>query len=137
MKYLLENERAKATCTNEYGQTILHIAAESCCVGIIKLFIHFSGSFINQQDSEGNTALHKALSHPHGTDAAKLLVNTGRCDLTITNNKGETAIETGRNINNYNISQYISELETALGPNRDKTENEDINSQHITLLLSD
>ena len=118
MKFLLDNGLAKATYIDIYGSTVVHVAAQYNHYSIIELFVHFSDKFLNQQDNDGNTALHCALTYS-STDSARLLINTGRCDIMIKNNKGATAIEAGRKMNNFKTAQFIAEIEAKFSSNRD------------------
>ena len=118
--FLLHNHLAKATHTDKYGSTVLHVAARWNYPSIVALFIYFSTEFINKQDSNGDTALHNAFKpYFYGMESARLLINTGRCDITIKNNKGETAIEAGRNCDDFETAQFIAEIESRFGSNRD------------------
>ncbi|MEQ2216055.1 hypothetical protein XENOCAPTIV_009998 [Xenoophorus captivus] len=64
------------------GQTALMLAVSHGRVAMVKLLLS-CGADVNAQDSEGSSALMCASEHGH-THIACLLLETGRCDIGLT-----------------------------------------------------
>ncbi|XP_043985104.1 KN motif and ankyrin repeat domain-containing protein 4 [Gambusia affinis] len=76
--------------SRQAGQTALMLAVSHGRVAMVKLLLS-CGADVNAQDSEGSTALMCASEHGH-THIACLLLETGRCDIGLTDKNGQTAL---------------------------------------------
>ncbi|XP_014868272.1 PREDICTED: KN motif and ankyrin repeat domain-containing protein 4-like [Poecilia mexicana] len=76
--------------SRQAGQTALMLAVSHGRVAMVKLLLS-CGADVNAQDSEGSTALMCASEHGH-THIACLLLDTGRCDIGLTDKNGQTAL---------------------------------------------
>jgi hypothetical protein len=95
LRLLLENG-ADADIADANYQTVLHKIAARCIAGdpidtslIDKLLS--SVAKINQQDKDGNTALHLMARNLRQVEAARFLISRG-ADASLTNGKGNTAL---------------------------------------------
>ncbi|XP_068604850.1 KN motif and ankyrin repeat domain-containing protein 4-like [Brachionichthys hirsutus] len=77
-------------CSNQTGQTALHLAVRHGRVVMVRLLLSH-GADANIQDSQGTTALMFASERGH-THIARLLLERSQCDLTLTDKRGRTAL---------------------------------------------
>jgi ankyrin repeat protein len=91
------------------GESLLHVAAKSGHVSMVKLLLD-KGATINIQDESGNTALHYASANGK-KDMVKLLLEKG-ADASVVNAKEQKAIDYS-NIKGYN---EITELLLKFSP---------------------
>ncbi|XP_028259771.1 KN motif and ankyrin repeat domain-containing protein 4 [Parambassis ranga] len=77
-------------CSRQAGQTALMLAVSHGRVAMVKLLLS-CGADVNAQDREGSTALMCASEHGH-THLARLLLETGRCDTSLADKNGQTAL---------------------------------------------
>lgn len=95
LSFLLENG-ADACQMDIDEQTVLHKLAARCMDGepidipLIDILLSH-GVKINQQDNNGNTALHLMARNLRQVQAARFLINRG-ADVSLTNSKGNTAL---------------------------------------------
>lgn len=85
VKKLLNKDRDLANAT-EQGMTALHIAANLGSDEIVRLLVE-NGAKLNELDSDGDTPLIAGMKHEA---VAKYLIMKG-CDVSISNNNGQTA----------------------------------------------
>ncbi|KAL3976719.1 serine/threonine-protein kinase SIK3 [Sarotherodon galilaeus] len=76
--------------SRQAGQTALMLAVSHGRVAMVKLLLS-CGADVNAQDREGSTALMCASEHGH-THIARLLLETGRCDTSLKDKNGQTAL---------------------------------------------
>jgi ankyrin repeat protein len=81
MLELLITYRADVDCSNEEGETPLHLAAENGLIENASLILRGAEPDFDAQDNDGETPLHKAIENGH-LDIIKLLINAG-ADATI------------------------------------------------------
>lgn len=95
LRFLLKNG-ADADVVDANDQTVLHKIAARCMAGgaidnpLMDNFLSH-GTKINQQDKDGNTALHLMARNLRQVQAAKFLISRG-ADVSLTNDKGNTAL---------------------------------------------
>ncbi|XP_070687884.1 KN motif and ankyrin repeat domains 1 [Pempheris klunzingeri] len=77
-------------CSRQAGQTALMLAVSHGRVAMVKLLLS-CGADLNAQDREGSTALMCASEHGH-THIVRLLLETGRCDTSLIDKNGQTAL---------------------------------------------
>lgn len=95
LRFLLENG-ADADVVDANYQTVLHKIAAYCMAGdpvntalMDNLLSH--GAKINQQDKDGNTALHLMVRNLRQVQSARFLISRG-ADASLTNGNGNTAL---------------------------------------------
>lgn len=79
---------------NSKGQNILHVAAASGKLNVIKYILETPRlkSLINERDKDGNTPLHLATKHWH-PKLVSALTWDNEVDLRLVNNDGLTALD--------------------------------------------
>lgn len=98
-----------------WGKSALHIASSNGHIAVIR-YLASKVTDINQQDNEGNTALHHAL-HPankNQTASVRILLDSGS-DHTITNSRGKTPLQTLNKV--WRHTEYYQLLEKTSGVN--------------------
>ncbi|CAL8346564.1 unnamed protein product [Gadus morhua 'NCC'] len=76
--------------SSQAGQTALMLAVSHGRVAMVKLLLS-CGADVNSQDRDGSTALMCACEHGH-VHIARLLLETGRCDSSLVDKDGQTAM---------------------------------------------
>ncbi|KAM7013136.1 LOW QUALITY PROTEIN: uncharacterized protein kank4 [Tautogolabrus adspersus] len=77
-------------CSRQAGQTALMLAVSHGRVAMVNLLLS-CGADVNAQDREESTALMCASEHGH-THIVRLLLETGRCDTSLKDKNGQTAL---------------------------------------------
>ena len=78
--------------SDQYGRTLLHIAASTGKKAILEWLIKYKGAHLNTKDLEsGYTALHRALFYGH-INAARFLIESGS-NINVQDNEGLTPID--------------------------------------------
>lgn len=97
LKFFLENG-AHADLVDGNDQTVLHKLAARCLDGdpintslMDNLLSHGAKMLINQQDIDGNTALHLMARNLRQTQATRFLISQG-ANVSLINGKGNTAL---------------------------------------------
>ena len=98
VKYLLENKRFNSIINIQTidGETPLHISCnthstEERALSVIKFLTSHPSYDFNIRDNQGNTPLMSLVYHqPSMITIARFLIEEGKCDITIKNNKGYT-----------------------------------------------
>jgi ankyrin repeat protein len=89
--------------TNEFGSTLLHIAAKESYLDIVRLLIAYDIN-VNAKDNEGNTPLHLATC----PDITNILLGRPEIRINIQNHEGDTPLTYAINRNNYlNIAKLL------------------------------
>ena len=105
---LLLNHNIEINYVNNDGISPMMEAINKGYIYIMNLLIEFGGDVNIINPNDGNTALHYAVINEN-KDALFILLNKGNCDLNIRNNKGETALDLAKKIDNDN-KKVIYEL---------------------------
>lgn len=98
---ILIKSGAKIEYTDDNGNTPLFVASKYGAVNCIKKLIQL-GANINHQNNVGDTSLH-VVKH---IEVVKLLLDT-KCDTSIKNNEGKTALELANERNYLDIANFI------------------------------
>ena len=78
--------------SDQYGRTLLHIAASTGKKAVIEWLIKYKGAHLNTKDLEsGYTSLHRALYYGH-INAARYLIESGS-NINVQDNEGLTPID--------------------------------------------
>jgi ankyrin repeat protein len=88
---------AEIHCTNDWGQTPIHLAASHCREDTIAVLLQ-AGAEINAEDKSGDTPLHRAaLCSSHRTGLGDIEVLIQACaDVNHTNQNGRTPLHEAR-----------------------------------------
>ena len=112
-----EFEKARALITagarvdlpDDNGWTPLHFAAQSKSVRIAEALLA-AGAPVDPQDSHGNTPLSTAVFNSRGSGELIALLRRHGADPTRENFHGVSPISLARNIGNYDIAQFFTDL---------------------------
>lgn len=91
--------------SRQAGQTALMLAVSHGRVAMVKLLLSCSAN-VNAQDREGSTALMCASEHGH-TNIARLLLETGRCDTSLVDKNGQTALSVAEGASHQDIVDLL------------------------------
>ncbi|XP_008286387.1 KN motif and ankyrin repeat domain-containing protein 4 [Stegastes partitus] len=91
--------------SRQAGQTALMLAVSHGRVAMVKLLLS-CGANVNAQDREGSTALMCASEHGH-TNIARLLLETGRCDTSLVDKNGQTALSVAEGASHQEIVDLL------------------------------
>jgi ankyrin repeat protein len=93
VKELLKRDDVKVTIKNNKNQTALHLAAQwkNMPIDLFKKILIDKLTEVNAQDVKGSTALHNAIENKSKA-AVEELLKRGNVDMTLKNNKNQTAL---------------------------------------------
>ncbi len=94
VKYLITEANCDPNCVSKDGMTCLHLASEWSRLDVIE-YLTDKHQCIPKGDNEGNTPLHYAAGKLYNLaiDLVQFLIEKYICDPLVTNNKGETALD--------------------------------------------
>ena len=94
------------------GWTLLHCAAAREWTDIVDLLITKYNCNVNSGDNYNNwTPVHEASLFGH-LNVIKSLCNTGKCDLFIKTNWGETPLDIARKFGHHEVVEYLTNIVT-------------------------
>ena len=94
---------------DDNGWTPLHFAAQSQSVAIAEALL-VAGAPVDPQDSHGNTPLSTAVFNSRGRGDLIALLRRHGADPTRKNLHGVSPVALARNIGNYDIAQFFTDL---------------------------
>lgn len=89
-KFIQSNPGVVHATRDEFGETLLHIAAGQGNTNLVHFLLEFDGTIVNQKDYGGTTALHYACRGGH-VGAAQVLIEHGAA-IDECNNKKQTPL---------------------------------------------
>ena len=92
VKYLINECNCDIMTRNNYGNTILHVAASEGLLDVLKCMVmNINGHIMDEQyrDTNGRTVLHCAVKH---IDVVKYLINECHCDIMTPDKDGNTIL---------------------------------------------
>ncbi|XP_068563759.1 KN motif and ankyrin repeat domain-containing protein 1 [Cebidichthys violaceus] len=92
-------------CSRQAGQTALMLAVSHGRVAMVKLLLS-CGTDVNAQDREGSSALMCASEHGH-TNIVRMLLETGRCDTSLKDKNGQTALSVAEGASHQEIIDLL------------------------------
>ncbi|KAK9519609.1 hypothetical protein VZT92_022326 [Zoarces viviparus] len=92
-------------CSRQAGQTALMLAVSHGRVAMVKLLLS-CGTDVNAQDREGSSALMCASEHGH-VNIVRMLLETGRCDTSLVDKDGQTALSVAEGASHQEIIDLL------------------------------
>ncbi|XP_075944458.1 uncharacterized protein kank4 isoform X2 [Anarhichas minor] len=92
-------------CSRQAGQTALMLAVSHGRVAMVKLLLS-CGTDVNAQDREGSSALMCASEHGH-VNIVRMLLETGRCDTSLMDKDGQTALSVAEGASHQEIIDLL------------------------------
>ena len=103
---------SNVNCQDDQGWTPLHFAAQSQSSQIVKQLL-VGGASVDLADGHGNTPLFRAVFSYEGDGATINMLRDSGANPNTKNNHGVSPVELARNIANYDVSKYFSDVEDA------------------------
>ncbi len=91
--------------SNWEGETAVHLAAERGDAGMLRFLLAYSPSLNHRDDSEGNTALHRAVA-AHSLQCVKILVEAGAAK-DVRNYRRQTPADLAEEMGYADIAEYL------------------------------
>jgi ankyrin repeat protein len=111
VRHLIEGG-ADLNAHDDNGWSPLHFAAQAGSVAIADLLLR-AGAHVNASDSNGNTPLSNAVFSYRGDGEVIQLLRAAGADPSLSNNYGVSAVSLARDIGNYDVAKFFSDLPDA------------------------
>ena len=107
VKYLINECNCNIMTPDNYGGTILHVAASEGSLDVMKYMVmNINGHIMDEQyhDTNGWTVLHYAVKH---IDIVKYLINECNCDIMTPDKDGNTIVHYVVSKRSHNVLKYL------------------------------